>query len=334
MTDAAGGESSAVERLTKGIGSEEDQQILARCLTGTTSPPVALMQLLIETEDAAKVRAIVDEVTMRAASVSRSTDSLLRDRVDELTQLVVENEPGCEMIAGMLRDTMDSPKPAPSVEEGIAFCERLFDWSVRQSEEASVALYSLGNAEILERATREIVAQLELWNLLSQHRTVLDFGCGIGRVAAELSSRVMEVQGIDVSSGMVEAARRRCSGLPNVHFTKGTGRDLREYADESLDVAIAVDTFPYLVRSGSELVSAHFAEMRRVLRPRGDLVILNYSYRGDEQADVTDVRRLAGDYGFDVIVAGERPFTVWDGLAFHLRLRGSEESEGAFSGTQ
>jgi len=57
---------------------------------------------------------------------------------------------------------MDSPDPAPSVEEGIAFCERLFDWSVQQSEEASVALYSLGNPELLERATREIVVQLEL----------------------------------------------------------------------------------------------------------------------------------------------------------------------------
>lgn len=65
-----------------------------RCLSGTLSPAVALMQLLIETEDAAVVRATVDQVTRRAASVSRSSDSLLRDRVDDLTQLVVENEPG------------------------------------------------------------------------------------------------------------------------------------------------------------------------------------------------------------------------------------------------
>jgi SAM-dependent methyltransferase len=322
--DVGGGEASAVERLTMRIGSVQEQQILARCLTGTTSPPVALMQLLIETEDAGKVRAMVDEVTERAAALSRSTDSLLRDRVDELTQLVIENEPGCEKIAEMLRASVDSPRPAPSIEEGIAFCERLFDWSVGQSEEASVALYSLGNADILERATREIIAQLELWNVLSQKRVALDLGCGIGRVAAELSPRVREVKAMDVSSGMVEAAKRRCAALPNVDVRKGTGRDLSEYGDASLDVVIAVDTFPYLVQSGEALVSTHFGEIRRVLRPGGDLIVLNYSYREDDHADVTDMQRLAMAHGFDVVVAGERPFVVWDGLAFHLRRRDTQ----------
>jgi len=143
-------ELGAVERLTAGLEPPAHRDILVRCLSGTLSPAVALMQLLIETEDASAVRATVDEVTRRAASLSRATDSLLRDRVDDLTQLVVENEPGCEKIAGMLRANVDSPAPARSVEEGIAFCEKLFDWSVQQSEEASVALYSLGNPQLIE----------------------------------------------------------------------------------------------------------------------------------------------------------------------------------------
>ena len=71
------------------------------------SPAETIMRLLIETRDAVLVRTTVDDVTSRAASVSRSTDSLLRDRVDDLTQLVVENEPGCERIAAMIRTNMD-----------------------------------------------------------------------------------------------------------------------------------------------------------------------------------------------------------------------------------
>jgi SAM-dependent methyltransferase len=279
------------------------------------------MQLLIETEEAAQVRATVDEITSRAALLSRATDSLLRDRVDDLTQLVVENEPGCEKIAEMLRADVDSPRPAPSVEEGIAFCERLFDWSVQQSEEASVALYSLGNPQLLERATREIISQLELWNIISQKRVVLDIGCGIGRVAAELAPLVMEVHGIDVSSRMIEAALRRCAPLSNVRLTKGSGRDLREFNDSSFDAAIAVDTFPYIHQSGSDLVVAFFRESARVLRPDGDLVILNFSYRGDDAADAQEVLQLANECGFDVIVKGDRPFAMWDALAFHLRKR-------------
>jgi cyclopropane fatty-acyl-phospholipid synthase-like methyltransferase len=279
------------------------------------------MQLLIETEDAALVRSTVDEVTRRAASLSRATDSLLRDRVDDLTQLVVENEPGCEKIAEMLRSNVDSPEPARSVDEGIAFCERLFDWSVQQSEEASVALYSLGNPQLLERATREIIAQLELWNIVSQRRVVLDIGCGIGRVAAELAPRVREVHGIDVSSRMIEAALRRCAPLSNVRLTKGNGRDLREFTDESFDAAVAVDTFPYIHQSGRELVASFFSESARVLRAGGDLVILNYSYSADDATAIREVVELAEQSGFDVIVKGDRPFAMWDALAFHLRKR-------------
>ena len=260
-------------------------------------------------------------MTQRAASLSRATDSLLRDRVDDLTQLVIENEPGCEKIAEMLRSDVDSPHQAPSVEEGIAFCERLFDWSVQQSEEASVALYSLGNPQLLERATREIVAQLELWNVISQKRVVLDIGCGIGRIAAELAPKVKEVHGIDVSGRMIETALRRTAALSNVRLMKSSGRDLREFSDASIDAAIAVDTFPYLRQSGQALVDSFFAETARVLQAGGDFVILNYAYGAEDSANVSEVARLAEQYGFDVIVTGERPFALWDGLAFHLRKR-------------
>ena len=106
----AGLESEAVKRLLHGIHDDAMREILARCLDGSISPSVALMQMLIETEDAAVVRAAVDDVTRRAAAVSRSGDSLLRDRVDDLTQLVVENEQGCSRIAEMLRSNMDSPE--------------------------------------------------------------------------------------------------------------------------------------------------------------------------------------------------------------------------------
>lgn len=87
-------ESEAVKRLVHGIEDAAMREILVRCLEGSISPSIALMQMLIETEDAVVVRAAVDDVTRRAATLSRSGDSLVRDRVDDLTQLVVENESG------------------------------------------------------------------------------------------------------------------------------------------------------------------------------------------------------------------------------------------------
>jgi hypothetical protein len=87
----AGLESEAVKRLLRGIHDDAMRDILAKCLDGSISPSVALMQMLIETQDAVAVRAAIDDVTRRAADLSRSGDNLLRDRVDDLTQLVVEN---------------------------------------------------------------------------------------------------------------------------------------------------------------------------------------------------------------------------------------------------
>jgi hypothetical protein len=95
-------ESEAVKRLVYGIEDDAMREILVRCLEGSISPSIALMQMLIETADVVVVRAAVDDVTRRAATLSRSGDSLVRDRVDDLTQLVVENESRMQQNRGRL----------------------------------------------------------------------------------------------------------------------------------------------------------------------------------------------------------------------------------------
>ena len=311
--------SQAVHRLVSSVEPEELQPIIARCLAGELSPHVAVMQMLCETESAAVVRLAVDAVTKEADRASRATDAIIRDRVDALTRLVVEHEDGVDRIADMLRSGVDTSASAASVEEGIAHCERLFDWSVRQSEEASVALYSLGSPEVLERATAEIVDLLDEWGVLGRERAVMQIGCGIGRFEAALAPRVREAHGIDVSSEMVNAARRRTAELVNVYIEKCSGRDLSRFDAGQFDLVYAIDTFPYLVQSGMPLVERHFEEARRVLTQGGDFVILNFSYRDDLAADRSDVRRLAGAHGFELIVDGSQPLALWNGVAWRMR---------------
>ena len=271
--------------------------ILERFRSGAISAPVTLMQLLIETEDLAATRAAV-----------RGND--------ELERLIAANTAGCERIAAMLRADVDTPQPARTVDEGIAFCERLFDWSVQQSEEASVALYSLGNPDLLEQATAEIVAQLRIWGAITKDTKVLDIGCGIGRLLIALAPEVRSATGIDVSAEMVKSARRRCAGYSNIDVIKGDGRSLTGIANESIDLAIAVDSFPYLKQSGDALVKTLFAESARVLKPGGQLIILNYSYSEDDESDTREMRELASANDLELLEAGTRPFKLWDGLAF------------------
>ena len=278
-------------------------EILARFRTGVISSATAVMEMLIACENVDEVMRIVDAA-----------------QVEPLAALLRENKEGCARIADMLASGVDSSEPARSSEEGIAFCRRLFDWSVQQSEEASVALYSLGSPEILAKATDEIVQLLDTWRVIHRDASVLQIGCGIGRFERALSPRVAEAHGIDVSPKMIEAAERRCAGLTNVKLAVCSGNDLGAFPDARFDLVYAVDSFPYLVQSGMDLVRKHFHEAARVLRPRGDFVLLNFSYRGPE-VDRADVRALADQAGFDLLVCGALPFALWDGLAFHLRAR-------------
>ncbi len=185
-----------------------------------------------------------------------------------------------------------------------------------------MALYALGSPELLLAATAEIVAALRRWGVLGRDRSMLEIGCGIGRFEEALAGELALGVGIDVAAAMLRAARARCAGRANVSFLQTSGLDLASFRDRSFDLVLAVDSFPYLFQAGSELVARHVAEAARVLRPGGDLVILNLSYRDDLGQDRRDLAALATEE-FDIRRDGTREFRHWDGAAFHLVRRGN-----------
>lgn len=92
MMRREGSERAAAARLTSGIEPEPARAVLERCLAGDVPPAAALRELFDITPEPERVRSLVDQVTNRAATLSRAGDRLLQDRVDELTQLVVDPE--------------------------------------------------------------------------------------------------------------------------------------------------------------------------------------------------------------------------------------------------
>src|SRR5204863_8761375 len=64
--------------------------ILVQCLTGELAPSTAISRMLA-VGGAYVARGLIDDVTRRAATMSRASDRLVQDRVDELTQVFVEN---------------------------------------------------------------------------------------------------------------------------------------------------------------------------------------------------------------------------------------------------
>ena len=89
MTTRAGLEAEAITRLTEDIEPRAVRAILVQCLAGELAPSAAISRML-EVGGAATVRLVIDDVTHRAATISRASDMLVHDRVDELTQVFVE----------------------------------------------------------------------------------------------------------------------------------------------------------------------------------------------------------------------------------------------------
>jgi SAM-dependent methyltransferase len=284
------------------------RDVLRRLLDSEISPPVALAGLLFCLGSAGEVEALLYPLA----------DS--HPLFAELSELLRRNPERLARIAPLLPE---HPEAEDGGEAAIEACRRFFDRAVRTNEEASVALYSLGDPEILDAGTREIVDLFLRWGLLGPDRataSALEIGCGIGRFQVALAGRLGEIWGIDVSAGMIAAARRRAAGLGNVHFAVGSGRDLAPFPAGRFDLVFAVDSFPYLQQAGPDLVAAHFAETARVLKPGGDFAILNFSYSGDADDDRAAFLELCDRFGFLPEVTGTRPFALWDGSAFLARL--------------
>lgn len=97
---------------------------------------------------------------------------------------------------------------------------------------------------------------------------VLDIGCGDGFLAVTLGQRGANVVGLDASQSMLEAARKRASDQEtDVVLSLGLAERL-PFADQSFDVVVAVTILCFVAEAEQT-----FAEIGRVLRPGGRLVI-------------------------------------------------------------
>ncbi|MGI8403059.1 MAG: hypothetical protein ACR2NS_15850 [Gemmatimonadaceae bacterium] len=116
MRSRTGLEAEAINRLTDGVQPAVMRAILVQCLTGEVAPSGAISRMLAEGPVSA-VRAAIDDVTHRAATISRASDMLVHDRVDELTQVFVEN---VAAVADIGESSTGSPGRAASLRERAA----------------------------------------------------------------------------------------------------------------------------------------------------------------------------------------------------------------------
>jgi ubiquinone/menaquinone biosynthesis C-methylase UbiE len=99
---------------------------------------------------------------------------------------------------------------------------------------------------------------------------LLDVGCGFGRHAIPLAAAGHHVVGVDRSEPLLAEAQRRAGDAQWPRFVRADYREL-PFGDESFDAAI--NLFTSLGYLGDEEDTAVLAEIARVLRPGGRLVL-------------------------------------------------------------
>ncbi|HZF78054.1 MAG TPA: methyltransferase domain-containing protein [Acetobacteraceae bacterium] len=307
--DAAGGPEQILALLDEALTGLGHRSVVAAgmsaeaawrdALLGDAAPTLALMRVLL--------------AGMPAAELESGLRGLGGDRAARLRRVAASHLGG---IASLERMVAAGARHGPA---GLASIRDMFDRLVRISPEASVAAYSPGDPGLRDAATAEVAAWMRGRGLLAGRPDLLDFGCGIGRFCLAFAPEARTVLGLDLSPGMVEAARRRCAGQANIRIEAFSGEDLAGVPGGAFDLMLAADVFPYLVQAGWSVVVRHLGEASRVLRTGGSLVILNFDY-GD--ADASLLPALASAAGFSLPVAGETPFRLWDAAAFVLRKKG------------
>jgi len=116
-----------------------------------------------------------------------------------------------------------------------------------------------GRASVLDRPMLERVGD-------GRFATALDVGCGEGRFCRMLTGRGIRAVGIDPTEALIDEARRRD---PTGDYRIGRAERL-DFPDASFDLVVS-----YLSLIDIPDLSPAIAEMARVLRPGGSLLIAN-----------------------------------------------------------
>jgi ubiquinone/menaquinone biosynthesis C-methylase UbiE len=142
------------------------------------------------------------------------------------------------------------------------------DTSVRQQHDRLARVYD----RRWSRYISQTLTFLKTWASIPPQATVLDIGCGTGEFERLVLSEHPEQRmvGVDLSVKMLEISQQKCQAYPNVAFCTASASAL-PFPDHSFDMVVSASALHYFDQPEVSL-----GEMRRVLKPGGSVVIMDW----------------------------------------------------------
>ncbi len=143
------------------------------------------------------------------------------------------------------------------------------DWDrrAREDHKLHIATGHAGSEEqFLESGERDLTDLVLDGIHLGPEASVLEIGCGVGRLLVPLARRVARAQGVDISPVMIETSRTYLASAPNAsaRLTDGT---LAGVADASVDFVFSFIVFQHIPAAGP--IRTYVEEAARVLKAGG-----------------------------------------------------------------
>ncbi len=112
--------------------------------------------------------------------------------------------------------------------------------------------------------SRRAICNGLLRGFLRNDMTVLDFGCGPGYLAKQVSQYVAKVRALDISRGTLDCARV-INGAPNIEYIANGEPNLKIIQDSSIDFLYSIAVIQHLDKNTA---ASFLREFVRVLKPQ------------------------------------------------------------------
>ena len=102
-------------------------------------------------------------------------------------------------------------------------------------------------------------------------KTLLSVGCGTGTLEITLAKKYPQsnITGLDLSPKMVQRAKSKSVGIPNIEFIEGDSENL-QFSNGSFDYVLCIHSFHHYPNQPNALTG-----FKRVLRENGELVMID-----------------------------------------------------------